>query len=123
MVAGQGQGCRILPLAAGCPHIDSGLALLGAGGWRRLGILLTLSSHTLSTYLLQETVAKTHYSVDMLLAVVVTALVWHWRAGSYPAGATVAPRAPGSPPDPKPWRLVAFVFAVLAVVFMGVAGT
>ena len=71
----------------------------------------------------QETVAKTHYSVDMLLAVVTTALVWHWRGASYPAAATVPRRAPGAPPDPKPWRLVALVFGVLVVVFVGVAGT
>lgn len=72
---------------------------------------------------LQETVDKTHYSVDMLLAVVLTALVWHWREGAYPPSATWPPRPPGAPADPLPLRLVALVAAVLAVVFAGVAGT
>jgi membrane-associated phospholipid phosphatase len=31
----------------------------------------------------QEVVDKTHYSVDMFLAVVVTALVWEWRKTVY----------------------------------------
>ena len=66
---------------------------------------------------------KTHYSVDMLLAVVLTALVWHWREGAYPPSATWPPRPPGAPADPLPLRLVALVAAVLAVVFAGVAGT
>lgn len=35
----------------------------------------------------QETIEGTHYSVDMLLGVAVTALVWHWRSGTYPTSA------------------------------------
>jgi MFS superfamily sulfate permease-like transporter len=72
---------------------------------------------------IQETVDKTHYSVDMLLAVVLTALVWRWREPLYPPAATWAPRPSGTPPDPLPARLVALVLATLAVVFVGVAGT
>jgi hypothetical protein len=71
---------------------------------------------------LQETVDKTHYSVDMLLAVVLTALVWHWQEGLYPPTALPA-RPPGSPPDPLPLRLVALVLVTLVVVFVGVSGT
>ncbi|KAL4447866.1 hypothetical protein ABPG75_005085 [Micractinium tetrahymenae] len=72
---------------------------------------------------LQETVDKTHYSVDMLLAVVLTALVWHWRSPAYPASAVLPARSRGSPKDPLPWGLVALVVGVLVVVFVGVAGT
>lgn len=71
----------------------------------------------------QETVDKTHYSVDMLLAVVLTALVWAWRSPMYPASAVLPARPPGSPRDPLPWGLVALVVGVLVVVFVGVAGT
>lgn len=59
----------------------------------------------------------------MLLAVVLTALVWSWREPLYPPTATWAPRPPGSPPDPLPARLVALVLATLVIVFVGVAGT
>ncbi len=72
---------------------------------------------------LQETVDKTHYSVDMLLAVVLTALVWAWRSPTYPASAVLPARPPGAPRDPLPWGLVALVVGVLVVVFVGVAGT
>ncbi|KAI3427203.1 hypothetical protein D9Q98_007139 [Chlorella vulgaris] len=71
---------------------------------------------------IQETVDKTHYSVDMLLAVVLTALVWRWQEGLYPPTALPA-RPPGSPPDPLPLRLVALVLVTLVVVFVGVSGT
>ncbi len=59
-----------------------------------------------------------HYSVDMFLAAVVTALTWRACEGVYPAAARLLPRAPGAPPDPRgalQWGLTAAVFAVLAV--------
>ena len=72
---------------------------------------------------LQETVEKTHYSVDMLLAVAVAALVWHWRGAACPAASPLPPRPAGAPRDPVPLGLVALVGVTLAVVFVGVAGT
>ena len=72
---------------------------------------------------LQEAVQRTHYSVDMFLAVVVTALVWAWRAPVYPAPASAWPaRKPGAPADPVPRVLLALVFGTLALVFVGVKG-
>lgn len=71
---------------------------------------------------LQETLDKTHYSVDMLLAVVLTALVWSWRQHVYPAHERWAPRRRGTA-DPVPRRLVALVVVTLLIVFIGVAGT
>ena len=59
-----------------------------------------------------------HYSVDMFLASVVTALTWRACESVYPRQARLAPRLPGTPPDPKgrlQWALTAAVFVVLAV--------
>ena len=60
-----------------------------------------------------------HYSVDMFLATVVTALTWKACECWYPAHASrLSRRPPGSPPDPKgplQWALTAAVFAVLLV--------
>ena len=71
---------------------------------------------------LQEVVDKTHYSVDMLLAVACTALVWKWREGVYPTSAVWAKRKPGSKADPVPRALIALVVGVLCLVFVGVKG-
>ena len=71
---------------------------------------------------LQEVVDKTHYSVDMLLAVACTALVWVWREHVYPTTAKWSKRAPRSRPDPVPKRLIGLVVGVLVIVFVGVAG-
>lgn len=71
---------------------------------------------------LQEVVDKTHYSVDMLLAVTCTALVWKWREGLYPISATWRQRKRGMPPDPAPSVLIALVVGVLILVFVGVKG-
>ena len=57
------------------------------------------------------------------LAVIVTALVWAWRAPLYPATATLPRRAAGAAPDPLPRRAVALVLGVLVIAFVGVAGT
>ena len=71
---------------------------------------------------LQETFEQTHYSVDMLLGVAITALIWRWRSGLYPADAVWAPRRPGAPADPVPLPLVGLVFGVLALVLVGTRG-
>lgn len=71
----------------------------------------------------QEVLDKTHYSVDMLLAVVVTALVWSWRRGAIAASAARwRGRGAGAPADPVPYRLVALVFGVVCLTFLGVHG-
>lgn len=71
----------------------------------------------------QETVDKTHYSVDMWLAVTLTALVWRCRAHVYPESERWAERPAGAPRDPFPVGMVAVVLGVLTLVFVGVAGT
>jgi hypothetical protein len=42
-----------------------------------------------------------HYSVDMLLAVVVTSAVWGWARPVYPEAGPLPRRPPGAPPDPS----------------------
>lgn len=71
---------------------------------------------------LQEVVDKTHYSVDMLLAVAVTVLVWHWRSALYPSTETWAKRKPNAVPDAVPRALIGLVVGVLVLVFVGVKG-
>lgn len=71
---------------------------------------------------LQETVDKTHYSVDMFLAVVVTCLVWHWRRPVYSASMVWKPRPVTAAPDKVPSLLVGLVIGVITLVFIGVKG-
>ena len=71
---------------------------------------------------LQETVDKTHYSVDMFLAVVIACLVWHWRRDMYDVNMTWKIRLPHEKRDPIPKALVALVIGVLCIVFVGVKG-
>jgi hypothetical protein len=71
---------------------------------------------------LQETVDKTHYSVDMFLAVVIAGLVWHWRRSLYDVTMTWRIRHRDSPTDPLPKALVGLVIGVLCIVFIGVKG-
>lgn len=70
---------------------------------------------------LQETLEKTHYSVDMLLAVVLAALVWR-NGGGREWDAMLAKREPGAPRDPLPLKALAAVFGIIAIVFVGVKG-
>jgi len=70
-------------------------------------------------------VDKTHYSVDMFLAVVVTALVWVWRRHVYDAddeGVKWRERRKSSKKDPVPTWLVASVVLVLLLVGVGTKG-
>jgi len=71
---------------------------------------------------LQEVVDKTHYSVDMLLAVAVTVLVWHWRRGMYPETAMWHRRKPNSSADPVPYKLIYLILGILILVLVGVKG-
>lgn len=65
-----------------------------------------------------------HYSVDMLLAVVVTAAAWSWTRSVYPPSASVLRERPaGSPPDAFRWAvltpIVVALFAGAVIIFIG----
>lgn len=53
-------------------------------------------------------------SVDMFLAIVVAALVWHWAAWAYD-GRAWRPRHKTEPPDQRQWGLTALILGVLAI--------
>jgi hypothetical protein len=60
-----------------------------------------------------------HYSIDMLLAVIVTSAVWSWTRWVYPESELLPRRPEGAPPDPtNPYVLgiVAFGLLTAAVV-------
>jgi hypothetical protein len=73
---------------------------------------------------IQETLDKTHYSVDMLLAVAVTALVWVWRGEKLyrVPGSEWVKRGSGAVADPVPVWLIGTLGVVLVIVFLGVHG-
>ena len=93
--------------------------------WRGGGLATTAAWAAVVKLCIQEVVDKTHYSVDMLLAVVCTALVWSWREGMYPAASAVwAKRKRGGAvsSDPVPKVLIALTVGVLLLVLVGVKG-
>ena len=62
-----------------------------------------------------DVVQRQHYSVDMVLGVVVTWAVWTWLEGVYPPAASqLAPRLHGSQAD----RPNAFVLALIGVALL-----
>lgn len=123
--AKRGSGCNDLVISGhGVVYTAVALALheffpapLSLCGPRTLGWI------ALVKLCIQETLDKTHYSVDMFLAVVLTYLVWKWRERVYRADDTWQPRPAGAPADPVPRRLVALAVVTLVIVFVGVAGT
>eukprot|EP00803_Ostreobium_quekettii_P003749 evm.model.scf_156.15 EVM.evm.TU.scf_156.15 scf_156:117852-121906(+) len=58
---------------------------------------------------LRTVAERHHYSVDMVLAVVITAFVWRELDWVCPSGIPLPPRPKGSPPDPLSPALAAFV--------------
>lgn len=58
---------------------------------------------------------KQHYSVDMFLAVAVTALVWNWTIWAYDSRAW-RKRHSDETSDPKQWGLTGLILLVLAIV-------
>ncbi|GIL63458.1 hypothetical protein Vafri_17498 [Volvox africanus] len=88
--------------------------------------------HRLSTWVLwlalvhacvKDVVDEQHYSVDMLLAIVVTWAVWDWLAWVYPAGESVLLRRPvGSPPDRLNPGVVGLILVCLAIAGVIVIG-
>lgn len=130
--AKRGSGCNDLVISGhGVVYASVALAItefytLPSAGTLKKALLPspgTIAWFAVLRLCLEETVMKTHYSVDMLLAVAVTALVWEWRRHLYdPAVATWRRRKPETPSDPIPWSLLAFVLGVLILVFIGVKG-
>ena len=69
--------------------------------------------HTLVAWLKLYLCARCS-SVDMFLAIVVAALVWHWAAWAYD-GRAWRPRHKTEPPDQRQWALTALILGVLAI--------
>ena len=77
---------------------------------------------------MRDVLERQHYSVDMLLAVVVTWAAWDWLEWVYPAGGARAlpRRQEGGPPParlhPAVFALIAFtIFVAGVIVFVGKA--
>mmetsp|Transcript_25348 Transcript_25348/g.68866 ORF Transcript_25348/g.68866 Transcript_25348/m.68866 type:complete len:370 (-) Transcript_25348:415-1524(-) len=71
---------------------------------------------------LRDVIDKQHYSVDMLLAVVVTYAVWNALDWVYPASQPLPARPPGSPPDkphPLVLGLIAFALTAAGIIVIG----
>jgi DNA mismatch repair protein MutS2 len=78
---------------------------------------------------LRDALEAFHYSVDMLLAVVVTSAAWEWTRrvyppdGAAPRGGLLRERAPGSPPDAFLWAVLAPIgvslLAGAVIIFIG----
>lgn len=121
--AKRGHGCNDLVISGhGAVYAACALAIATYSGRRGCGWLAWLGVFKLC---LKEVVDKTHYSVDMFLAVVVTALVWVWRRHVYDAddeGVKWRERRKSSKKDPVPTWLVASVILVLLLVGVGTKG-
>ena len=124
----RGSGCNDLVISGhGVVYAAVPLAIqtFYPARWRGGGLATTAAWAAVVKLCIQEVVDKTHYSVDMLLAVVCTALVWSWREGMYPAGSAVwAKRKRGGAvsSDPVPKVLIALTVGVLLLVLVGVKG-
>jgi len=72
---------------------------------------------------IRDIIDKQHYSVDMLLAAVVTTATWHWLEWVYPPSRPLARRAPGAKPDPPhPAVLGLIAFALFAACIIVIGG-
>lgn len=94
------------------------LPTLHARGRRWVSVFLWVAfTHTSLT----DVMNHQHYSVDMLLAVVVTAAVWTWLAWVYdPAERALPPRPPGAPPDKPHWAVLVLLGIVMLMTFSGI---
>ncbi|KAL6753412.1 PAP2 superfamily C-terminal-domain-containing protein [Haematococcus lacustris] len=70
----------------------------------------------------RDVVHKQHYSVDMLLAIIVTWAVWTWLAGVYPADRPLADRPPNQKRDNPNVAVLALIVAALAAAGVIVVG-
>jgi hypothetical protein len=122
----RGSGCNDLVISGhGVVYAAVPLAITTfyrPADWRLRSVVSLLSWGAVTKLCIQEVVDKTHYSVDMLLAVACTALVWKWREGVYPASGMLKQRRQGSKADPVPRALIALTVGVLVLVFVGVKG-
>ncbi|KAG1676519.1 hypothetical protein FOA52_000062 [Chlamydomonas sp. UWO 241] len=97
----------VAPLAHGTYYRPTGT---GARLWARasnaaMWVALAQAS-------LRDVVERHHYSVDMIVAVIVTAACWGWTERVYsPREVVLRPRARGAPPD----KLNAWLLALIAV--------
>lgn len=71
---------------------------------------------------LKDVLDLQHYSVDMVLAVVVTWAVWDWLAWLHPPARPLPRRAPGAAPDPLSLWVVGLILVGLAVAGVIVIG-
>jgi len=121
--AKRGHGCNDLVISGhGAVYAACALAIATYSGRQGCGWLAWLGVFKLC---LKEVVDKTHYSVDMFLAVVVTPLVWVWRRHVYDAadeGVRWKERRRSSKKDPVPTWLVGSVVVVLLLVGVGTKG-
>lgn len=121
--AKRGHGCNDLVISGhGAVYAACALGIATYCGRRGSGFLAWLGVFKLC---LQEVVDKTHYSVDMFLAVVTTVLVWGWRRKVYDETddrVTWKERPRNSRKDPVPMWLVGSVISVLLIVGIGTKG-
>mmetsp|Transcript_8179 Transcript_8179/g.17534 ORF Transcript_8179/g.17534 Transcript_8179/m.17534 type:complete len:266 (+) Transcript_8179:325-1122(+) len=92
------------------------------GGWSGSRTSTALLWLMLIQSSLRDVMEHHHYSVDMVLAVVVTWACWTWLEWVYPPSQRLQKRLPGSPPDKmEPWVLgvIAFGLFAAAVIIIG----
>ena len=65
---------------------------------------------------MQAPLTLQHYAVDMFLAVILSALVWHAVTRWAYKGAPVRERRPGERPDPPQTALTCVIIAILGLV-------
>jgi DNA mismatch repair protein MutS2 len=74
---------------------------------------------------IKDVLDKQHYSVDMVLAPVVTAAMWGWVKWVYPEDTPLRHRPPEAPADPlSPWVMALIVVGLTAAavaIFIGKA--
>jgi uncharacterized membrane protein YgcG len=93
--------------------------------WMSTAVQLVLWTCLVQTAL-RDALESFHYSVDMLLAVVVTSAAWHWTKKVYsPEAGLLRERAPGFPADAFRWVVLAPIgvslFAGAVIIFIGQA--
>jgi len=120
VVSGHGAFWTTAPLMFGAFY-DTGGARGGVGRAVRVVLWLALAQSAL-----RDALEAFHYSVDMLLAVVVTSAAWSWTRAVYqpsPFGGLLRERPSGAPPDAFRWVVLAPIAAGLVaagvIVFIG----
>ncbi|KAH3767023.1 Phosphatidylinositol:ceramide inositolphosphotransferase 3 [Pelomyxa schiedti] len=113
-----GGGCNDLIISGHCVFWASaplmfGTFYTGPRPWAQIvtGILWVVVAQTS----VRDILTHHHYSVDMLMAVVVTAACWKWTAWVYsPRAGLLLQRRPGAPRDPMPkWLMIPIVLSLI----------